>query len=266
MIDLQKALKTMEQAAVDAGQLLVTMQPKSRRLESRKDFLTDADLVSERTILSILATEYPEIPSLSEEKGGDESSEGYLWVIDPVDGTINFFLGDDHWGVSIALMENGHSLAGVVYLPARKQLFTASHDTTSKMHSVGNGDAVADLRVSEEDNLANSQFWFGWGKERREGDDHKEVCDAIAKLDRCTLYPQIRNSATADMMMVASGKIQGYVFLNPDSFDIAAAGLIIERAGGKVTDKDGRSWRPFVRSLVASNGVLHDELLSIIAA
>lgn len=67
-----------------------------------------------------------------------------------------------------------------------------------------------------------------------DGDGHKKVYDVIAKLDRHTLYPQIRNSATADMMMVACGKIAGYIFLKPEPFDIAVAGFIIERAGAEL--------------------------------
>lgn len=263
MIDLNKALLVMKRAAIEAGQMLVTRQPATRRLESRKDFLTDADLKSEKVILSILEASFPEIPSLSEEKGGDASINGHLWVIDPVDGTINFFLGDDHWGVSIALVENSHTVAGVIYLPARKQLFSASRETPATLQVIGE-DKETILRVNDESNLASSQFWFGWGKEERGGADHQRVYDAIAKVDRRTLYPQIRNSATADMMMVAQGKIQGYVFLKPEPFDIAAAGHIIERAGGKVTNADGNPWTAFSRSLIASNNALHKELLSII--
>lgn len=262
MIDLSSALQTMERAAIDAGELLVAMQPESRRLASRKDFLTDADIYSERSIVTTLAAERPDIPALSEEKGGIESTEGYLWIIDPVDGTINFFLGDDHWGVSIALAKDGCAIAGVIYLPARKQLFSALRDMPATLRTVGSGSEGAILRVNDEADLASSQFWFGWGKEEHGGEDHEKVYRAIAALDRCTLYPQIRNSATADMMMVARGTIHGYVFLKPEPFDIAAAGLIIECAGGKVTDKDGKPWNAFSRSLLASNGILHDEALS----
>ena len=257
----------MERAAISAGQMLNEMQPKSRRLASLKDFLTDADLKSEEVILRALATQYPDIPSFSEEKGGTETREGYLWIVDPIDGTVNFFLQDDHWGISIALVLNGHTKAGVVYLPARKQLFSTSHGIATRFRLVEEKKSKwMNPRVNQEDSLANSQFWVGWGKEEHGGDDHKKVYDLIARLDRHTLYPQIRNSATADMMAVAYGKIAGYVFLKPDPFDIAAAGLIVERAGGRVTDVDGNPWGPFSRSLVASNGVIHDDLLSVIKA
>src|SRR3989338_346942 len=132
MLHLATALTVMENAAIHAARVLTRMQLKSRRLESRKDFLTDADLKSEEIILRTLAAEYPNIPVLSEEKGGIEIKEGYLWVIDPIDGTINFFLQDDHWGISIALVENGRTVAGVVYLPAKRQMFSASRDVAAR--------------------------------------------------------------------------------------------------------------------------------------
>lgn len=264
-MNLEKALAVMEGAAIKAASALKRLQPRSRRLESRKDFLADADLRSEEIILHTLATEYPDIPTLSEEKGGTETSEGYLWVIDPIDGTINFFLQDDHWGISIALVENGVTIAGVIYLPARKQMFSASCEATTRLRVIGKkGDNLTNPRVNRENRLTDSQFWVGWGKEEHGGDDHQKVYDVIGGLDRHSLYPQIRNSATADMMTIVCGKIMGYVFLKPEPFDIAAAGLLIEQAGGKVTDADGNPWGPFSHSLIASNGVLHDDLLRII--
>ena len=212
MINLNKALDLMERAAIDAGEFLVSMRPKIKRLESRKDFLTDANLGSEKIILSILAEAYPDIPSLSEERGGLELTEGYLWIIDPVDGTINFFLGDDHWGVSIALVENGHTIAGVVYLPSKGQLFSALRDMTANLRVIGkDNEERLVLGVNEESIMTNSQFWLGWGKEEHGGGDHEKVYSAIAKLDSSTLYPQIRNSAVADMMMVAASEVEKYI-------------------------------------------------------
>lgn len=261
---LTKALAVMERAAIAAGNMLLELQPRSRRLLSRKDFLTDADLKSEEVILRTLASEYPDIPAFSEEEGGTASEEtkGRMWIIDPIDGTINFFLQDDHWSVSIALIEDKRTVAGVIYLPSYKQLFSATSE----------GEAVCRLadkktepcRVNKDVSLADSQFWVEWGKEAHEGDDHKKVQRILAKLDRHTLYPQIRNSITASMVNVARGNIAGCILPKPEPFDIAAAGLIVERAGGTVTDMSGALWTPFSRSLVATNGELHDDVLDIV--
>ena len=261
-MDLNRALAFMKKAAFDAGSQLCKMQLQSRKLASRKDFLTDADLMSEGIILRTLASEYPDIPALSEEKGGKEITDGYLWVIDPVDGTINFFLQDDHWGISIALVENGRTIAGVVYLPARHEMFSALCSGFAWLRRARSPEVP--INVNKNFHLSDSQFWVGWGKEEHGGDDHRRVYKVIQKLDRRTLYPQIRNSATADMMAVARGRISGYVFPKPEPFDIAAAALIVVRAGGVATDMEGNPWGPFSRSLVVSNGAIHHVLLDVL--
>ncbi|KKW12496.1 MAG: Inositol-phosphate phosphatase [Parcubacteria group bacterium GW2011_GWA2_49_9] len=267
MTDFNTTLTVMENAAINAARVLAKMQPKSKRLESRKDFLTDADLASEKVILSALAAKFPDIPVLSEEKGGAETKEGYLWVVDPIDGTINFFLQDDHWGISIALVKNGRTIAGVVYLPARGQMFSASSEHAATCRLVGKKQsAQTHIKVATGGNLHDEQIWVEWGKEGHGGTDHAKVYDLLERLDRHTLYPQIRNSTTATLMAVACGKIAGAVIPKPEPFDIAAAGLIVERAGGTVTDMSGKPWGPFSRSLVASNGLLRNDLLRILKA
>jgi myo-inositol-1(or 4)-monophosphatase len=262
-MNLKKTLTIMEKAATEAGSSLLKMKPKVRRLSARKDFLTNADIVSEKIIFGILQTKYPEIPFLSEESGGEYLKNGYLWVIDPIDGTINYFLGDDHWGISIALLKNGQAITGVIYLPAKGLVFSAILGCPAKFRH--NKETFRKkLSVSKENDLKNSQFWVGWGKEEHGGNDHHKICGLLEKLTRHTLYPQIRNSCTADAMMVASGKIAGYIFPKPEPFDIAAAGSIVECAGGIVTDINGKPWSPF-GSFVASNKSVHKKLLNLLS-
>jgi len=260
-MDIEKAIELMAQAAREAGDMLHDMQPRAQRLDAAKDFLSDADLLSENAILGLLQDRYPDIPALSEEAGGDRIMEGYLWIIDPVDGTQNYFSQEDQYGVSIALVHNGQTVAGVIYLPAKKQLFSASSATP------------ATVRIEEEPprpvhvKETAIRFLIEWGKEEHGGQDHARVYEIIAKLDRYagyTLPPQIRGSATASMMLVAQGLFAGLVAPKPDPFDIAAACLIVERAGGKVTDMEGNPWTPFSKGIVASNAVAHQDLLRII--
>ncbi len=270
MIDLTKALVVMELAATKAGRMLLEMQPRAKRLPARKDFLADADLKSDRIILDALAETYPDISAYTEENGGERAALGYQWIIDPVDGTFNFFLQDGHWGVSIALVHDGQTVAGVVLLPGERKLFSASieHETEC-VYLDENLDPRSDresvrIRVGRQENPADTQFWMAWSKKGNSAADHEKEYDILKRLFRASLYPQIRNSATADLMVAAEGKIAGYVFPKPEPFDIAAAALIIERAGGKVTDTQGNPWSPFSEGIVASNGVIHDKLLGII--
>ena len=262
-MDLEIALKVMRGAVTEAGEMLLAFQPEVEKLSSSKDFLTDADLKSEEIILASLQKEYPDTPVFSEEKCGEAITNGFLWVIDPVDGTINYFLQDDHWEVSIALVENGKTVAGVVYLPAKDLLFYASQRVLTKVY-FAEWECSEVLKVNKQSNLKDCQIWLDWGKEENAGADHEKVYRVIKKLDQATLYPQIRNSCTSDMLTVAMGKIAGYVFPKPEPFDIAAAGLIVECAGGKVTDMEGNAWSPFSKSLVATNGKIHGELIDLL--
>lgn len=179
-------------------------------------------------------------------------ASGLQWIIDPLDGSLNFFRQDEMWGISIALVENKESIAGLVYLPASNQLFTAAKDT--------NGYSG----VSNSGVLRESQVWTDWVKEANNGADHQRVMAILAKLDQHTLYPQIRLCCTASLMRVATGRIDGYVHPKPEPFDIAAACLIVEKAGGRVTDMCGETWSPFSSSIVATNGLIHDELISVL--
>ena len=262
-METDKAIVVMQQAALVSGQMLLKMQPTVKRLDARKDFLTDADLKSEGIILGILSAKHPGIPSLSEEKGGQETTEGLLWIVDPVDGTVNFFCRQDNWGVSIALAENGKTIAAVVHLPAQKKMFSArcEESSTVSSHDATTFDKVS---VSQDCDLRQCQVWTDWAVEENEGRDHQRVIDILAKLDRHTLYPQLRLCCVAGMMNVAEGNIAAYVHTKPKPFDIAAAGLIVERAGGMVTDIQGKPWTAFSRSIVASNGRIHRELLDVL--
>lgn len=267
-IDFKLAKKAMMSAARTAGEMLIRLQRQVSRLESRKDFLTDADLKSEGLILETLKIDFPDIPAFAEESGGKPLEEGFLWVIDPIDGTYNYFIQDNHWGVSIALVLDGKVTVAVIYLPAENKIFTADTSGLPAMvnyyTSLRNEDPLRVLKVNGHSRLRDTQVWLAWGKEERGGEDHERVYKAIKVLDEHSLYPQIRNSATADMMRLATGQIAGYVFLKPDPFDIAAAGLIVEKAGGTVTDLEGNPWGPFSRSIVASNGLVHAELLDLL--
>ena len=113
--------------------------------------------------------------------------------------------------------------------------------------------------VSAHQELKTSQVWTDWTK-----GDNRRVIAIMDKLKDRTRYPQLRLCCTASMLWVATGKIEGYVHDAPESFDFAAASLIVERQGGMVTDIEGRPWTPFSKSIVATNGLIHNDLLSIL--
>lgn len=246
----------VEKAALLAGAKLASLSPKTLE-KPRKDFLTDADIASEEVIIEHLQKHYPQIGVFSEEQGGKHDTDKPLWIIDPIDGSANYFFGDDrYWNISIALVEKRKTVFGLVYSPARRTYWKTFHQFAISSHTGGIWKGIS---VSHRSNLAECQVWTDWIK----GDD-KKVLRILGALKKHTLYPQIRLCATACLIDVAAGRIDGYVHPQPEPFDIAAGCLIVEKAGGTVTDLQGNPWSPFSKSIVATNGKIHNQVLEIV--
>ena len=251
-------LLDMKNAAVIAGGVLIQMQPHAVDLPTHKDFLVNADLESDHAIRTRLRERYPNIPYSSEEAELKDIKNG--WIVDPLDGSWNFFRQDDNWGISIAYMQSGRAKAGVVYLPKKRQMFL----TDGKQVQANQSDFLLSqmslpIGVSKRSTLKECSVWTDHNKK-----DPRLTTSIFNILTRHTRYPQIRLCCTASMMAVVTGEIDGYVHPAPEPFDHAAAGLILKTMGGKVTDLEGNPWHPFSKSLVASNGLIHDDLLSIL--
>lgn len=235
--------------AADAGNMLLALQDNVVAIDQTyKDFVTEADLRSEQFILTELSRHWPGVPYYAEESGGEARRQGPLWIIDPIDGTYNYFRGDDHWSVSIAYVFDGKTKAGAVYLPGKNTAFYADD-------AMDPGKQVSSTRT-----LKDAHVWGDWGK-----GEAKRPLEVLRRLKGKTIYPQLRVSCTASMAAVAIGKSEGYIHAHPDPFDFAAMALVVEKFGGKATDFKGNPWHPFMDSLVASNGFVHDELLELLA-
>lgn len=254
--DERDMLRQTVRVAQNAGKYLLETQAGVSRLNSLKDFVTNADIGSEAIILPGLAAIDPSAELYSEESFGDNPGNE-LWVVDPVDGTVNFFHGDDLWGISIARVSDGITHFGVVFLP-KKGILLAVRRNPSPLKGFWWIEQPANAVVSKEENLASAQVWTDWC-----GHDKPKTLAVLSALNRATLYPQIRLCATNSLLMVATGKIEGYVHPGPTPFDIAAACLIVEACGGKVTDMEGKPWTAFSKSIVATNGRIHDKVLQL---
>jgi myo-inositol-1(or 4)-monophosphatase len=235
------------------GNRLLAFQPHAIKTEGGiKNFVTSADKMCYDLIVKMLKKARPEWQIVSEEdedklKGLEEE----FWIIDPIDGTINYFHQDSTWGISIALIKKQEVVAGFLCFPAFKKHFscTKNHTIFSRTKLMRRGD----------NDLSQAQIWMDYAKESSE-----ISVELFAKLTRATACPQIRLCATYSLMQVATGKIAGYVNPNPKLEDFAAACLFVEKAGGMVTDFEGRPWSPFSKSIVATNGLLHNQLLEVV--
>ena len=193
------------------------------------DYVTDADKLSESLIKDLLARETPDIPVLSEEAGGDRA-ETY-WAVDPLDGTTNFIIGFPAWSVSVGLISDGIPIVGAIHAPPMQLALTAAR---------GFGALQGDrkLHVSErppEQAIVATAFPF---RARHLMPRYRPAFDAV--FERCEDIRRV-GSASLDLAWVAAGSWDGYFELNLRDWDLAAGALLVEEAGGIVTDWHGGS-------------------------
>lgn len=237
-------------AAEIAGKKILEMQ-KAATVTSRrgKDVSTDADIASQEIIKEILLRDHPKTSFYGEETSGPcaDLSTGFVWVVDPIDGTHNYRRGCGPFGISIALLEDGVPILGTVHFPKEERLYQACAEGRRGFNLE---------RPSREHSLAESTIWTDWTKQSAE-----ETIKILEKLRKCSVYPTCPMCATHGLMMVATGKIEGYVHPHLAIEDHAAAGFFVQLSGGRVTDIQGNPWTPFSTSIMATNGHIHEELL-----
>jgi len=254
--ELQAAVK----AAKEAGRVLLRYYGNSYGIKNkgaRQGIVTDADFAADRVIQGILKKEFPLVPVVSEEDEKQKAASKDMWIVDPLDGTLNFVRGIDFFAVEIAFLKDGALSAGVVFNPVSKDLFAAEKGRGAFL----NGKKI---RVS---NVSNAkECLFDIGLPRREGVWEKGF-ELMQKL-----YPDIgsiRNygSAALQLSFVANGKIDCFLEYGLYPWDVAAGIILIEEAGGKVTNEKGAPFDMFKDNIiVASNGTIHDTLIRRLSA
>ncbi|MDD5504101.1 MAG: inositol monophosphatase family protein [Candidatus Omnitrophica bacterium] len=256
--ELSFFLRTGRHAAKRSGDCLLKGLGKKHdiRYKGRKNLVTEMDKKSEALIIASLRRNFPSHSILSEETGhaGKAGSE-YRWVIDPLDGTTNYAHSFCFFAVSIALMKNDDIIAGIVYDPVRDEMFTAMKGRGAYL----NKKRIHVSRVKAvKESLLSTGFPYKLGKEMR---------DNIAYFKSFMLRAQaIRRpgSASLDLCYVASGRFDGFWEMELRPWDTAAGALIVQEAGGKVTDFNGRRFDPFMKRVLASNNKIHSQMLAVL--
>jgi myo-inositol-1(or 4)-monophosphatase len=216
------------------------------------DLVSDADRDAERLIIETVTRARPGDGFLAEESGGGDSSTGVRWVIDPLDGTVNFLYGISVWAVSIAAEVDGDVLVAVVYDPSRDDMFSAVRGGGSYL----NGDRIS---VSQETELSRSLVGTGFAYNV---DIRTSQADVVRRV--LPLVRDIRRdgSAALDLCSLARGRIDAFYESNMGAWDRAAGVLIAREAGATVTDLAP----PFGNEIgvVAANRKLHDQLRALV--
>jgi len=243
-------------AARGAGDLLMKSFGGDREEITTKssptDLVSKADRDSERFLLDIIASERPDDGILAEEGGRAESSTGYRWVIDPLDGTVNFLFRIPVWAVSLAVEDSHGGVVGVVYDPNRDEMFTAQRGEGAWLDG-------RRLTVSTRADLTTALVGTGFAYEAT-----RRIAQARIAAEVLGRVRDIRRagSAALDLCSVACSRLDGFFEAYTQPWDRAAGALIVAEAGGVVTE--GPAPVGEGTTIVASNEILHDELRRLV--
>jgi myo-inositol-1(or 4)-monophosphatase len=246
-------LPAMTEIAREAGCLLMGYFAKRVKIEYKGDvdLVTEADRASEQRILERIRARWPQHNILAEEGGGSESGSDYRWYVDPLDGTTNFAHSFPVFCVSLGLEHKGERIAGVVYDPTRNELFSAEKGGGAFL----NGSAI---QVSKVGNLAEALVATGFPSHKRHKNPNIHFYHQITLR---THGVRRAGSAALDLCYVACGRYDGYWEFNLNPWDTAAGTLLVEEAGGKISDFRGGPFLIASQEVCASNGLLHPALL-----
>ena len=242
--------------AKEAGQVLMDHFERRLAVKSKSseiDLVTEADVASEKLIVEAIRGRYPEHSILAEEGLGGEQAGEFLWLIDPLDGTTNYAHGYPIFCVSIALQREGETVLGVTYDPVRDELFCAEKGQGAYCNG-------RRLSVSGTESLGRSLVATGFPYARASIEDNN-----LAEFGR--VMPRVQGvrrggAAALDLAYVAAGRLDGYWEFHLRPWDWAAGELLVREAGGKISDVSGQSRSLGSSSMVASNGLIHEELLA----
>ena len=254
------AVNDLELALAAARRGADVLQRWFRRVDGAEwkgevDPVTAADREAEEAIVAAIAAERPADGILGEEGGERAGTSGRRWVIDPLDGTVNFLHGIPQCAVSVALEDATGSIVGVITDPFRSEVFAATRGGGATL----NGDPIS---VSSQPDFRRALFVTGFPYDRNV--NAKTYTDAVAAVVAGAQGVRRLGAAALDLAWVACGRYEGYWEFRLSPWDIAAGRLLVTEAGGTVTDSTGGPAR--AADIVATNGRIHEELRAIVAA
>jgi myo-inositol-1(or 4)-monophosphatase len=255
---LNIAVKAARAAGAIINRAALDIEVLKVNTKNPNDFVTEVDHAAERAIIDTLLEAYPGHAILAEESGrarGAKDSE-YLWIIDPLDGTMNFIHGLPTYAVSIGLAHRGQLQQAVVYDPARNDLFYASK---------GRGAYLNDrrLRVSKRVRLAESLI--GTGFPFRPGDDLTRYMSMLERVMRNCAGVRRPGAAALDLCYVAAGWYDGFFETGLSPWDVAAGALMVSEAGGLVGNFTGEADFLYQREVIAGNPKVYGQLVQLLS-
>ncbi|MEO5377445.1 MAG: inositol monophosphatase [Magnetococcus sp. DMHC-6] len=250
-------------AARRAGTLAIRFFDRRHQLEvvrkegSQADFVSNADTEVERELIYHLAKVSPDYGFLAEESGEKKGREGWNWILDPIDGTTNFLQGVPHFAISIALVRETEVQLGLIFDPLHNEMFLAEK---------GRGAFLNDhrMRVSNRQNLSQALLATAFPFKNKDKFDH--YLEPFTTLFHACGDIRRSGSASLDLAYTAAGRFDGYWEMGLSAWDIAAGSLILQEAGGFISDFSGDRHYMEKGEVLAANPLLHSRMLDKIRA
>lgn len=256
---MKQYLSIMTNLARKAGQVQLDHLGKVKTIEVKEviNIVTEVDKECEKLIYDGLHRAFPDHDVLGEEGIAKRQESEFRWIVDPLDGTTNYAHQFPFFGVSIALEQKGEVICGVIYDPIRDELFVGGKGEGSTLN--GEKIHVSETPVLKESLLATG---FAYSVQRKGIPDN---LDHFSNFIQTALAVRRPGAATIDLAYLACGRLDGFweLFLKP--WDMAAGMVIIKEAGGRVTSFDGSPFDLYGTEILATNGAIHDQMISVLA-
>lgn len=255
---MQEVKQTLIQATKEAGAIIQQYFQGTffiRNKEGINNLVTEVDMLAEARIVEIIKRKFPDHTIISEEAASEDNNSEYKWIIDPIDGTVNFAHGIPICCVSIGFSYKDVLQLGAVYNPIMNELFFAEKGQGALLNGIP-------ISVSTKSDFRKACLVTGFPYKWPDNNEHP-----IKVFERFVMQglPVRRlGSAAIDLCWVACGRFDGFWEYNLNPWDLAAGYLIVEEAGGKITNFEGDPYSVFDKQTLATNGLIHDEMISLI--
>jgi len=260
---IEQYLSLAIEVAREAGDYAYSLKQSDLQISTKTnemDLVTQVDKRNEQVIRDAVHSKFPDHLFLGEETAGEGRPEatrkGVRWIVDPVDGTVNFAHGLPIWCVSVGVEVDGVIECGAIYNPNLRELFTAQRGKGAFL----NGNPI---RISKQENLRQGLYVTGFPYNVDENPEN--VIEQFAGFLHKGLLVRRLGSAALDLAYVACGRFDGFWEIGLSPWDSAAGQLLVREAGGRVTHYDGSDYNVYRKSIVATNSLLHEMILRIIS-
>jgi len=255
-VNKQLIKKIATESVKEAGQLLMENvdKIKKRSFKAKSDIVTEIDVAAEKMIIKKIKKHFPKHGILAEESGAKVKKSKYLWIIDPIDGTMNYYHSSAPFRVALVFLENNKPLISAIYNPVKDELYYAEK---------GKGATMNDKKITVNKN-SKLEYSIVMTHVSSKKAARARTILALDSVFKSALHMRMFGSGISAMCYIASGKFDVFFNVHTYPWDILPGALLIQEAGGKVTDIEGNKITAKSTAVLATNGKVHDQMLKLL--